>query len=128
LKSQIYYVGISSPSLINTILNRHKDCFCTNGFEGPHCEYKSGRTPAFLTNAKSGASESSQPLISNTMLYSVMAGVCVLIGIVVLLFSVRARKRRMKKMDNESELQRITEDLEIDNDFYNRLRKKPSLI
>ena len=62
------------------------------------------------------------------MLYSVMAGVCVLIGIVVLLFSVRARKRRMKKMDNESELQRITEDLEIDNDFYNRLRKKPSLI
>lgn len=93
------------------IFNRHKDCICNGGFEGPHCEYKSGTTPTFIANQKSAAFDSPQPLISNTILYSAMAGVCITIGFVMMSFFIRARGRRVKAMKKEMELQRATEEL-----------------
>jgi hypothetical protein len=100
----------------------HKDCICQNGFEGPHCEYKSGTTPTFISSAKSAAfGSAAKPLVSDKVLYTAMAGVCILIGLVMMSFFVRARGRRAEALKKERELNRATEELamvqiDMDND------------
>ena len=114
-------------------LNRHKDCICTDGFEGPHCEYKSGTTPTFIANAKSATFDSPKPLISNTTLYSAMAGVCITIGFVMMSFFIRARGRRAEALKKERELHRATEELamvqiDMDDDSSNGHGDRPAFI
>lgn len=109
----------------------HKDCICTGEFEGPHCEYKTGTTPTFIANAQSAALGSPQPLMSDTALYSAMAAVCVLIGVVMISFFVRARGRRTEAMKKERELHRATEELamvNMDDDSTKGFSNRPAFV
>ena len=91
--------------------HRHKDCICTDGFEGPHCEYVSGTTPAYILASANAATYSSGSPISNALVYILIAGVCAFIGIIMLSFFVRARRRRHEAIRTERELQMATEEL-----------------
>ncbi|KAL3803019.1 hypothetical protein HJC23_011642 [Cyclotella cryptica] len=111
----------------------HKDCICPDGFEGPHCEYISGTKPSFLTSNSNGANYSSESPLSNSILYALMAGVCILIGFILLSFFVRARRRRAEAVKKERELQRATEELamvqlDLDDDDDHGYGARPAFI
>ena len=110
-QSEVYISNYVRVWILSYYIDRHKDCICVNDYEGPHCEYKSGTTPTFIANAKSAAFQSSNSLMSDTVLYSAMAGICVLIGFLMLSFIVRSRRKRAHEMKELNEVKKATEDL-----------------
>ncbi|KAL3790744.1 hypothetical protein HJC23_010023 [Cyclotella cryptica] len=107
----------------------HKDCICPDGFEGPHCEYISGTKPSFLTSNSNGANYSSESPLSNSILYALMAGVCILIDSSFVILCAR----RAEAVKKERELQRATEELamvqlDLDDDDDHGYGARPAFI
>ena len=105
---------------LNPEIARHKDCICKDGFEGSHCEYLAGTTPT-LSAAKSessseGSYSTSQPLISDNTLFSLLAVLTVCICVLVLAFYIRAKRREKNARREAIELAEATEDLAMVQD------------
>ena len=90
---------------------QHRDCVCTAGFEGAYCEYIVGTAPA-VGKALGAANESAQGKSTNDMVVFVMLIVVAsLIGILLLAFGIRAKRRRDEAKRQERESRLATEQL-----------------
>mmetsp|Transcript_14567 Transcript_14567/g.31671 ORF Transcript_14567/g.31671 Transcript_14567/m.31671 type:complete len:277 (-) Transcript_14567:112-942(-) len=97
---------------------QHKDCICKDGFEGSHCEYILGMTPMIVAGASAANDGSANHPQSNSetsdMIVFIMSVViAALIGVLLLAFGVRARKRRSEAKRREREAREATEDLSM---------------
>eukprot|EP00970_Alexandrium_tamarense_P015242 scaffold4900_cov193-Alexandrium_tamarense.AAC.19 len=111
----------------------HKDCMCQDGFEGAHCEYVAGTIPDYLSTPSITAAQSStggsynnssvvSSVLSDTLLYSLMAVVSLLIGVLILSFYVRARRRKAADMIQRKRELEATEELammDVDDESEN---------
>lgn len=74
---------------------QHKDCICEARFEGPHCEYVLGSTPK-IAGASAATYHSQVKSTSDMVVFAMMFVAAALIGILLLAFSARARRRRLE--------------------------------
>eukprot|EP00581_Thalassiosira_minuscula_P007189 CAMPEP_0183705344 /NCGR_PEP_ID=MMETSP0737-20130205/2471_1 /TAXON_ID=385413 /ORGANISM="Thalassiosira miniscula, Strain CCMP1093" /LENGTH=271 /DNA_ID=CAMNT_0025932481 /DNA_START=114 /DNA_END=929 /DNA_ORIENTATION=+ len=111
----------------------HEDCICLMGFEGPHCEYvtvvEKASIPDYAPDApvsapkeegglatgggkyndvsavknSNGAYHPKQTTASDTVVFIMIIVVSALIGVLLLAFGVRARKRRKNALRRASE-------------------------
>lgn len=82
---------------------QHVPCVCGEGFEGPHCEYLTGKAPSFLS-AASLASGGKADLI----VFMLFAAIATVIGGLLIAFFLRGRQRRMEERRQEREARRAT--------------------
>eukprot|EP00579_Thalassiosira_antarctica_P001280 CAMPEP_0201868008 /NCGR_PEP_ID=MMETSP0902-20130614/2066_1 /ASSEMBLY_ACC=CAM_ASM_000551 /TAXON_ID=420261 /ORGANISM="Thalassiosira antarctica, Strain CCMP982" /LENGTH=253 /DNA_ID=CAMNT_0048393291 /DNA_START=87 /DNA_END=848 /DNA_ORIENTATION=+ len=96
---------------------QHKDCICEAGFEGPHCEYVVGMAPekivAGASAVENGTYHPQENSTSDMVFFALIAVVVALIGVLLLAFGVRARKRRSDAKRREKEVREATEELSM---------------
>ncbi|KAL9180154.1 hypothetical protein ACHAXT_008124 [Thalassiosira profunda] len=90
----------------------HYDCICEGGFEGPHCEYLTGTMPASVAAARAGGAQEVQST-SDIVVWTMVAAVALLIGILLVAFGVRTRRRRAEEKRMEQEVREATEELSL---------------
>lgn len=84
---------------------QHVPCVCGEGFEGPHCEYLTGKAPSFLS-AASLASGGKADLI----VFMLFAAIATVVGGLLIAFFLRGRQRRMEERRQEREARRATQE------------------
>ena len=85
---------------------QHVPCVCGEGFEGPHCEYLTGKAPSLFLSAASLASGGKADLI----VFMLFAAIATVIGGLLIAFIVRGRQRRMEERRQEREARRATQE------------------
>lgn len=89
---------------------QHKDCICEAEFEGPHCEYAVGTAPKIVAGATAATSHAQVSSTPDVVIFAMIFVVAALIGVLLLAFGVRARRRRLER---EKEALEATEELSM---------------
>ena len=82
---------------------QHVPCVCGEGFEGPHCEYLTGKAPSFLSAASSASGGKADLIV-----FMLFAAIATVIGGLLVAFFLRGRHRRMEERGQEREARRAT--------------------
>lgn len=84
---------------------QHVPCVCGKEFEGPHCEYLTGKAPSLssLASISSGGK-------TDLIVFILFAAIATVIGGLLLAFFLRGRQRRMEERRQEREARRATQE------------------
>jgi len=97
---------------------QHVNCDCGAGFEGTHCEYIAGKAPSMTVVGASAAQESAYHPQKNSETSDMIVFIATIvitsfIGVLLLAFGFRARKRMSEAKQRERQAREATEDLSM---------------